>query len=200
MLKCVDLILDYKLYLLGSSIKLDDFFSFSVEERRFLTGARFDFGKHKFVTTGKPNAAYFVPFNAVVTHGAIIGREKQQLAHFVFDEQNEFSPRALQRIAELRNSRDGVGLKEYLGSAVFASSFEILPLQVADLAAFTCREYYKRQMQGLPIQCGDHAVITAMEVLTKLIRNGNHRLFKLETKELCLLLKGIKNGPEVKAV
>ena len=131
MLRAIELILDYKLYLLGSAINLTDFFAYSTEDRKFLTGARFDFDRQKFLTTGKPDAAYFVPFGVVVQKGTAIGRDNKELAHFIFDEQNEFSPLALERIGQLRNSPDGAGLKEFLGSAVFGSSAQLLPLQVA---------------------------------------------------------------------
>ena len=195
MIRAVDLIHDYRLYLLGSAISLADFFSYSVEDRKFLTGARLDLGRQKFLTTGKPDAAYFVPFQAVVQQGTIIARDRREVAHFIFDEQNEFSPLALQRIAQLRVSPNGVGLREFLGDAEFTSSARILPLQVADLAAFTCKEYYKRAMCGLPIDYAERAVISPMEVLGKLLRKGNHSLFDLQKKQLDMLLKAMKELP-----
>ncbi len=195
MLRAIDLILDYRLYLLGSAINLTDFFAYSIEDRKFLTGARFDFDRQTFLTTGKPDAAYFVPFGVVVQKGTAIGRDKKELAHFIFDEQNEFSPLALERIRQLRKSPDGAGLKEFLGSAVFDSSARLLPLQVADLAAFTCKEYYKRALYGLPIHYVERAVIGPMEVLAKLLREDNHSLFDLRKKQLDMLLGGMQGLP-----
>ena len=199
MLKAIELIHNYNLFLLGSVVSLRDFFSYSVEDRRLLTGARFDFGRQKFSTTGKPDAAYFVPFNVVVTQGAVIGRDKKQPAHFVFDEQNEFAPRALERIAELRRSADGAGLREFLGSAVYDVSSRLRPLQVADLAAFTCKEYYKRKMRDLPIDFEERAVISPMEVLAQLLREHNHKLFKLERIEMDAMLQATV-APQIEGI
>ncbi len=187
----IRLILDYRLHLLGSAVNLAEFFSYAEEDRRFLTGAQFDVTKSAFVTSGKPTTAYFAAFNVVVTQGAKIGARKKELMHFVFDEQNEFAPLARQRMPELRESEQLGGVREFLGDLVYSPSSRVLPLQCADLVAFACKDYYRREMSGLPIDFVERAVISPMEVLQQILLGlpvENQSLFKLGRQEFDLML------------
>lgn len=182
------LISSYNLHLLSGTISLEDFFSYPVSQRKYLTGAVYHSNKQEFITSGKPNAAYFVPFNLVIIRGLELGAKQKEMVHFVFDEQNEFSPKALERIAEMRKF-DNSSLTQFLGDTVYCSSFRVPALQCADLAAFTCREFYKRKMYGLPIMAEDRGVVTPMEVFGVIIRRRNHRIFKLQRAEMDGILK-----------
>ncbi len=51
------LISSYNLHLLSGTISLEDFFSYPVSQRKYLTGAVYHSNKQEFITSGKPNAA-----------------------------------------------------------------------------------------------------------------------------------------------
>ena len=50
----------HKCHIFGAVVNLTDFFSFDEESRRFLTGATFHIQRQRFVSSGKPNSAYFM--------------------------------------------------------------------------------------------------------------------------------------------
>ena len=182
----VQLIVSYNPYLLGSAIKLSDFFSYPVKQRQYLTGADYRVDARKFITSGKPNAAYFVSFHAVAIKGVELGASVKEICHFVFDEQNEFSPLAATRIVEMKRLPDNSRFLKYWGDTVFSNSFTVRPLQAADLATFCCKEYYKCKMYGTPLVLGGRAVKAPLEVFRFLLEElkPKVKLFKLEKKEM----------------
>jgi hypothetical protein len=184
----IGLINGHELFLLGAAVDLNAFYGYPEEQRRYLTGAIWHNKKARFLTTGKPGAPYFVPFHACVSHAIQIAEQKADVAHFVFDEQNEFSRLALQRIPEIRRALEGVGLSAVVGDCVFSSSTQVPALQIADLAAFVCREFYKGQWgypQSIP---EDGPVWGPQYVLSRIQKTGNHQLFSLKKEELDFLV------------
>lgn len=83
--KLAELIVSYNPYLLGSVIKLSDFFSYQLKQRQYLTGADYREDTGTFITSGKPKAAYFVPFHVVVIKGVELGTSLREDCHFVLD-------------------------------------------------------------------------------------------------------------------
>jgi hypothetical protein len=185
----VRLLISYKPHLLAGSIKIPDFRSYSVRERRFLTGGQFDLQKKEFVSTGKPNAAYFVALSVVVIKGMELAKNQKDTCHFVFDEQTEFAPLALKRIRDIREDPKNATLAPFLGDTVFSSSIKVLPLQVADLAAFTCKEYYKKVMYGQPVEIIDRAVVTPIEVFQLIVAECPHTLYPLDRVQMDKILE-----------
>jgi hypothetical protein len=185
-----ELIVSYNPYLLGSVIKLSDFFSYQLKQRQYLTGADYRVDTRKFITSGKPKAAYFVPFQVVTIKGLELGTSIGEKCHFVFDEQNEFSPLAATRIAEMKRFPDNSHFLKYWGDTVFSNSVTVHPLQAADLATFCCKEYYKCKMYGTPLILGGRAVKTPLEVFRFLLEElkPKVKLFDLEKKEMDNLL------------
>jgi hypothetical protein len=190
----VRIIQRHKLYMLAAVVNLADFFSYDIEERRFLTGATFDVAKWRFITTGKPSTAYFVALNAVVMQGVKRSAEGRQLCHFIFDEQDQYASLAKDRIAQLRNSSRGKGIREYLGDAGYFPSRRVRALQSADLAAHLCKEYYKREMTGRPLDIEYRSVLTPLEILTHILNDDNYAFFKIGKKEMDAMLEDIAQG------
>jgi hypothetical protein len=187
--KVIALIASYKLFFLGAAVDLSAFFSYPEIERKYLTGALLDVQTQTFITHGKPTAAYFVAFNGCIVKGLQRAAERGEMAHFVFDEQNEFSPRALERIAEIRETLGSMGLGQFLGDAVFSCSRTVLPLQTADLAAYCCKEHYKRKMTGASMQVPDRPVITGIEVLVQILEKCESQFYRLGKQEMDGMLR-----------
>jgi len=189
----IGLINSHKLFLLGSAVDVRAFYEYPEEERRYLTGAIWHERKARFLTTGKPSSPYFVPFQSCVSHAIRLAAQQSEVAHFVFDEQNEFSGLALQRIPEIRTALERVGLSDRLGDAVYSSSARVPPLQIADLAAFGCRDFYKRQWgytgQGIP---EDGPVWGPQYVLGRILKADNHRIYSLRKQELDFLVSQLR--------
>lgn len=189
----ISLINSHKLFLLGSAVDVRAFYDYPEEQRRYLTGAIWHDKKARFLTTGKPSTPYFVPFQSCVSHAIQLAAQHSEVAHLIFDEQNEFSGLALQRIPEIRAALVRVGLSDRLGHAIYSSSAQVLPLQIADLAAFSCRYFYKRQWgytgQGIP---EDGPVWGPLYVLSRILKADNHRIYSLRKQELDFLVSQLR--------
>jgi hypothetical protein len=188
----INLIAACQPWLVGASIKLEDYFSYSADQRRYLTGAMYQTSNSVFRSTGKPGSAYFVPFQVVVIKSMELGVEEREDCHFVFDEQKEFEPLALKRLAEMKANPEHKRLALIWGDTVFSSSSRVLPLQTADLAAFCCKEYYKQKMYSLPFNLHEErSVPSPLDVFKSLLQRlvpHKVRLFKLEKDEMDRLL------------
>lgn len=122
-------------------IIVGDFNSFSLNQRKFLTGATLHPKSGKFISTGCANKPYFVPFQSVVKlvtgYAPIRGK-----AHFSFGVDRPFGDFALslhkQMIAHAHApSRPWSTWKsrKSLGTIQFPLASETAPLQAADLLA-----------------------------------------------------------------
>ena len=125
-----------KIHPISAAIIVDDFNSFSLDERRYLTGATFRAGK--LVNSGCPGKSYFVPFqHAVITicNYAPVGG----LAHFYFGLGQHFAGYAIEIFKQIKasdlQSPDGFGefaWKLRLGEAFTPLAKETPQLQIAD--------------------------------------------------------------------
>jgi hypothetical protein len=129
-----------KVYPLSEAVVVDDFLAFSLEERRFLTGAVLLPGSGKLATSGCPSKAYFVPFLNVVktvTDAAPRGGK----AHFAFGIDKQFSEYAVAVFKELAKHASVNRLEQArdwktsdrLGDPIFPKAAETPQLQAADL-------------------------------------------------------------------
>ncbi len=126
-----------KIHPLAYGIVVEDFNSFSLDERRFLTGATL-MGTGKLTTTGCPSKPYFTPFQniiKVVTNYAPVGGK----AHFFFGLGRPFSEYALTMFSQIKSQNEMKravntwASRDRLGDPAFPAAEETAPLQAADL-------------------------------------------------------------------
>ena len=67
----IGLINSHELFLLASVLDLRVFNTYPEDQRRYLTGAIWHDKKARFLTSGKPSAPYFVPFQSCVSIAAV---------------------------------------------------------------------------------------------------------------------------------
>jgi hypothetical protein len=124
-----DAIAKYKIYPVSSSVVVSDFNSYSLGQRKFLTGARPKNGK--LVTSGCPSKPYFMPFQDCVRniaeHTPVGGR-----AHFFFGLDRPFAGYAQELFKDIKNN-PLAPLRERLGDPGFPQASETPQLQAADL-------------------------------------------------------------------
>ena len=128
-----------KVYPIAWGIVVNDFFSFSLPQRRFMTGAKLLTRSKKLVTSGCPEKPYFVPFQNVirtVTDNAPVGGK----AHFFCGLDRTFSGYATALFEQLEEGiRSGHNpwsrwkSRDRLGSMTFPLARETAQLQAADL-------------------------------------------------------------------
>jgi len=139
----------HRLYPVSSGIIVKDFNSFSLKQRRFLTGATLN--KHgRLVTTGSPNKPYFVPFmyclRRVIYYTPLSGK-----AHFFFGLDTPFSGYARSLFQEFKTVPIPLPDKfqERLGDIAFPMAKETPQLQAADLLVhLTYQHMLERQKVG----------------------------------------------------
>lgn len=131
-------------------IVVDDFNSFSMDERRFLTGATL-MTCGKLVTSGCPGKPYFTPFQniiKIVTDYAPIGGK----AHFNFGLGRPFAQYALGMFkqinsqANMRKAYTTWHSRERLGDPHFPLAEDVAPLQAADLLAHSVYLHMEKQI------------------------------------------------------
>jgi uncharacterized protein DUF3800 len=127
-----------KVYPVAFGIVVDDFYAFSKDERRFLTGAMLGNKSGKLSTSGCPSKPYFCPFQQVikiVTGYAPVGGK----AHFSFGVNRPFAEYALALFKQMHAQNDMEkpwstwNSRHSLGEPFFPSAEETAPLQAADL-------------------------------------------------------------------
>jgi len=124
-----------KIHPISAGIIVSDFFKFSMDERRFLTGARKRNGK--LVTSGCPKKPYFVPFQLAlrtICRYAPIGGK----AHFFFGIDRPFYEYATVLFKQIKNDdlHDGEwSWKQRLGDPSAPRAANTPQLQAADFIA-----------------------------------------------------------------
>jgi Protein of unknown function (DUF3800) len=117
---------EYKVHPVSVAVIVDDFNSFSLGQRRFLTGGQWKNGK--FVTSGSPSKPYFLPFQHCVSRVAEyvpVGGK----AHFSFGLDRSFAGYAVELFGSIK---DGPS-RELLSEPDFPPAKETPQLQAADL-------------------------------------------------------------------
>jgi hypothetical protein len=112
-------------------------------ERIYLTGGRLDRRTDKWVFSGAPSRPYYVPLCNILDR---CNRSPVRVDIF-HDRHTVYAKHALRLHAEMRKHREPAFIRAGLGDLVFASRFERLPLQAADLIAYLtfCRVARGRQ-------------------------------------------------------
>jgi hypothetical protein len=127
-----------KIYPVAFGIVVDDFYSLSLAERKFLTGATVSNKTGKLLTSGCPNKPYFCPFQSIlkiVTGYAPIGGR----ARFSFGLGRPFAEYALHLFKQIHAETEIVKpfntwkSRDRLGEPFFPLAEDTAPLQAADL-------------------------------------------------------------------
>lgn len=178
----VQTIMRNRIFPVGNAIIVGEWKAFSLEQRRFLSGAEVKNGK--FISSGSPNKPYYVPFLFCVYDSVRHSRTTEKV-HFFAGLDKTFSKYAVVLYRGiLKDKRIPVG--DLLGNIDFPLSRDTPPLQVADLFAYQLYQHnlvrFHRSTSKSPI----------LKRITKNIRPdqsflifGRQRLFDLlkESKE-----------------
>lgn len=122
----------YEIFPIISAVLISDFFHFSLNQRKFLTGAKIKNGR--FVTTGCPTKPYFLPFQnclGMVSDYTPSGNKM----HFFFGLDRTFSEHATDLFREIKLT-DGLPYRDKLGDPAFPLAKETPQLQAADYLSY----------------------------------------------------------------
>ena len=151
-----------RVYPVAYGLVVDDFNSFSRDERRFLTGATLGERSGKLLTSGCPGKPYFCPFQSVikiVTGYAPVGGK----AHFSFGLNTQFAGYALQLFKQMHTDPhvekpyNTWKSRDRLGEPLFPLAQETAPLQAADLLVHLI---YKHMLER--VESGERGTFTKM--------------------------------------
>lgn len=127
----------HKIYPVSSAIYPEDFFGFSQNERKYLTGAQLRNGR--FITSGCPSQPYFVPFQrCVLTVASYV--PDGSIAHYFLGLGRNLSGYAEEYFCQIRQ-HPNTPYREKLGTISFASAEETAHLQAADLFAYLAYQH-----------------------------------------------------------
>ncbi|HXE91261.1 MAG TPA: DUF3800 domain-containing protein [Terriglobales bacterium] len=163
--------------MIGKAVLVEDFFSFSLGERRYLTGAQYDPTAKKFLSSGAPETHFHVPMQAVVINAALGAKRLKEKAHFVCDRQDEYAPLVVERFAEIAKRNPDLPL----GDLVHSDSRDVCALQAADLACWGASVYAKKRFKKNETET-DYMVRRLLE------READFEL--MDARKLRLLLEG----------
>jgi hypothetical protein len=127
----------------AAGIVVNDFYSFSDDQRRFFTGAQFDHGRVR--GTGCPNKPYYVPFQHVLRH--VCDNTPGAKVRFAFGVNRPFSKYAasLFKLIKLHTKDDRH--RRCLAESVFPFASETPQLQAADLLAYLTYDHMRAAMK-----------------------------------------------------
>ena len=179
----------------GTAISSNDFLALSVDERRWLTGGSFAFGKggiKKWKRQGAPSKPYFLAFQQAVldatkfttvdTGAQLISQvDTNEKVNFIFDQQREYESTAMAVFHALKEMP--LSIKGRVGNITFASKLKSIPLQVADFMAYEAYCYLRsRDAPG-----GQRASTQAFAILNDVL-GFNTRHVYIDKKVLLQLL------------
>jgi hypothetical protein len=134
-----------KMFEIGGGVEVKPFREFTLGERRWLTGASWDYEKKRFVGLGLPKSAYHISLWCLISH-AIDRTRKGNTVDFVVDRHDELGARSKRFYDE---TRAGPLLKaedrNKLGLISYYTGFKPKPegLQAADLYAYLWTSWYR---------------------------------------------------------
>jgi hypothetical protein len=126
-----------KIHPVSAAIRVPDFNSFSLDDRRFLTAAKTNL-KGELISAGSPEKPYFVPFTMVVRqicgYASVGGK-----AHFFFGIDRSFYTYATTLFEQISNDPfriKSLAWKDRLGDSSAPKAANTAQLQVADFLAY----------------------------------------------------------------
>jgi len=131
---------------ISAGIVVADFNSFTLEQRRLITGATIKHGK--LITTGSPNKPYFSPFIWCIRRLACYAPEGGKV-HFFFGLNRPFADYAKSLLKETKEIPLDINCKERLGDFAFPLAKDTPQLQAADLLVHLTYQFMlERQKAG----------------------------------------------------
>jgi len=128
----------------AASVVKRDFEQLTQNERRFVTGGLVGGnGNYRWRTSGAPSKPYFLVFQWCIAKAVKLAKVGK-VVQFIFDQQNEYAPLALQLFQEaklLLSPEESARV----GGCAFLSRLDAPPLQAADLLAHC---WYSQQEQS----------------------------------------------------
>lgn len=166
MIELAKAITDFKLYPVSFGVVVSDFYLFTENERRFLTGMEIT-PEGKLSGTGNPNKPYFMPFLHVVRTVASYA-PKGGLAHFFVGVDRPFHGYAKGMFDVLKNGPNTRNYRERLGNIDAPLAKETPQLQAADFFAYMT---YDRARDCIASGNWFKPSIPALDVLTRKARS-----------------------------
>jgi hypothetical protein len=127
---------EYKIYPVSVGVVVEDFNSFSLDDRRFLTGASVQLNpdSNKFTSTGSPNRPYYLPFQHCVKQAASYTPTGSRV-HLNFGLDSSFAGYAVNLVNQIKS--DPIApYKDRIGTVQFPPAKETPQLQAADLLVY----------------------------------------------------------------
>ncbi|HVZ61540.1 MAG TPA: DUF3800 domain-containing protein [Terriglobales bacterium] len=118
------------------AVAVDDWLALDLADRRHLTGGRLR--NRRWVRSGSPEKSYYIPFQFSLVDSL---QTVQQLTHYAFDIDKDFSRHALHLYQELKAASD-FPHRHFMGNCLFPSSKDTPGLQAADLFAYLTYKHY----------------------------------------------------------
>src|ERR1700733_7451890 len=133
-----------KIHPVSAAIIVEDFYSFSLHDRKFMTGATWK--NNELLGTGSPDKAYYIPFQHCLKR--IAGRAPVGgKTHFFFGLDRTFSGYA-EVLYKQRKADPFAPFREELGEIAFPQAKATAPLQAADLLVHLSYQYALEMMQN----------------------------------------------------
>lgn len=154
-------------------IVVDDFNSFSLPQRRFMTGATIHHATRKLITSGCPGKPYFVPFQNIVKLITEYAAEHAPLGaqvHFNFGIDRPFAEYATSLFKQIKEQAEAPQppwstwrSKDRLGIAQFPEASKTAQLQAADLLVHLTYLHMRMWMDA--VKAGTISTIEPPELL-----------------------------------
>jgi Protein of unknown function (DUF3800) len=145
---------DCSLSPVGSAVVIADWKALRIEQRRYFTGGEWHPTKLKFLSSGCPSKPYYVPFQECISRVAK-HCQKEEIAHFSFDLNNQFSGYAKNLYALMKGYP--LPYKDHLGVLSLPTSIEAVQLQAADLLCFLFKEHIPKRLRNP--RCPIHPIL-----------------------------------------
>jgi len=143
-------IVDAKIFPTFCSVVMDEWKKLNKNERRFLTGGRYDTKTHNWVTQGAPNKPYFWPFQVAILN-PVLACPAGLHVHYTFDLNKQFKNYAVDLYALLK-SDSSFTHRHKLGSLDMEIGEVAVGLQAADLLAYRQYKLAKTRLErGKPM-------------------------------------------------
>jgi hypothetical protein len=126
---------NHGIHSLGCAVDVSAFNTFTIGERRFLTGGIWDSARGTFTHLGKPSAPYFAAFQYFVRE-ALNRTPSNAKLHLIFHYQSAMEPKAHEIVAEMIAMPQLMPGSEKLVGIEYHYSIEEPQLQAADLYTY----------------------------------------------------------------
>jgi hypothetical protein len=172
MIELAKAVADFKVHPVSFGVVVSDFYLFTENERRFLTGMEIT-PEGKLSGTGNPNKPYFMPFLHVVRTVASYA-PKGGLAHFFVGVERPFYGYATDMFDVLKNGPNTGNYRERLGNIAAPLAKETPQLQAADFFAYMA---YDRARDCIASGNWLKPSIPSLDVLTRKARSVDDLVF-----------------------